>query len=171
MLFDMAIEGAGFFKIKMPDGNFGYTRAGSFQLNAQGQMVTPEGYELDPGVVVPAGVKQVHIAGDGSVTATFAGDTDVTELGTITLSDFSNPTGLQAIGHNLYSASPSSGEPMDVTPGTQGVGTILSGHLETANVKVVDEMVQLIAAQRAYESNSRVIKAADQMLRSTANLK
>ena len=170
-VFDVAIEGAGFFKIKMPDGNFGYTRAGSFQLNAQGQMVTPEGYELDPGVVIPAGVKQVHIAGDGNVSATFAGDTAVTELGTITLSDFSNPTGLQAIGHNLYSASPSSGEPMDVPPGTQGVGTLLSGHLETANVKVVDEMVQLIAAQRAYESNSRVIKAADQMLRSTANLK
>lgn len=170
-VFDMAIEGSGFFKIKLPDGEPAYTRAGSFQLNGQGQLVTPEGMELDPGIVVPAGIKQIHVAGDGTVTATQAGDTAATEIGSITISDFVNSSGLQAIGHNLYRPTPSSGEAIEATPGTQGLGTILSGHLETANVKVVDEMVQLIAAQRAYESNSRVIKAADEMLRSTASLR
>ena len=170
-VYDLAIEGSGFFKIQMPDGTFGYTRAGSFQLSSEGKLVTPEGFPLDPEIVVPAGIGQVHVAADGTVSATYKGDTSVTELGSITLTDFSNPSGLQAMGHNLYTTTPSSGDPIESTPGAQGVGTILSGHLETANVKVVDEMVQLIAAQRAYESNSRVIRAADEMLRSTANLK
>ena len=170
-VFDMAIEGPGFFKVQMPDGTFSFSRSGSFQLSKEGKLVTPEGFSLDPEIVVPAGVGQVHVAGDGTVSATYIGDTSVTELGSITLTDFSNPSGLQAMGHNLYTATPSSGEPIDSMPGTQGLGTILSNHLETSNVKVVDEMVQLIAAQRAYESNSRVIRAADEMLRSTANLK
>ena len=170
-VFDMAIEGSGFFKVKMPDGEPAYTRAGTFQLSKDGQLVTPEGMELDPSIVIPVGIDQVFVGADGTITSTQAGDTAVTEIGKITIANFVNASGLQAVGHNLYRASPASGEPIEGTPGTQGLGTILSGHLETANVKVVDEMVQLIAAQRAYESNSRVIKAADEMLRSTASLR
>lgn len=161
---DLAIDGRGFFQVSMPDGSLTYTRDGQFQLSEDGQIVTAEGYRLEPSVSVPADAQSVTIAGDGTITALIAGDTGVTQLGNLQLADFVNPAGLQAIGGNLYRETPASGSPLTGNPASNGLGGLLQGKLENSNVNVVEEMVNMVSTQRAYEMNSRVVSTADQML-------
>ena len=166
--FDVAIRGEGFFKIQMPDGTFTYSRDGSFQMDAQGRIVTPQGYLVQPGITIPTNSSGITINPQGQVSATAAGTTTPTVLGQLTLTRFVNKAGLQSVGDNLFVQSPASGPPTDTTPATDGVGDLLQGNLEQANVESVTEISDLIAAQRAYEMNAKVITAADQMLQSTA---
>lgn len=168
---DLAIEGDGFFQVSLPDGRFGFTRAGAFRTDSQGRMVTPDGNLLEPSIVVPSDASQVTIGRDGTVSVLLAGQTASTQVGKLQLSLFANPAGLQALGNNVYVETAASGPPRSGSPATEGFGALSQGFLELSNVKVVEEMIELIVAQRAYESNSRVIKAADEMLRATANLK
>ena len=170
-VLDISIEGSGFFQIQLPDGNIAYSRDGSFRLDANGQVVTGDGFALLPNVTIPLGIEQYMVGKDGSVSQVDPGSTAKTNLGQIQLATFANPAGLDARGGNMFLKTPASGEPTVGPPGTNGMGRLLSGFLEMSNVKTVEEMVNLIAAQRAYETNSRVIKAADDMLRSTATLK
>lgn len=162
--FDMAINGRGFFQILRADGTIGYTRDGSFQVNSQGQIVTAGGLLLQPTISVPENASSVSIGTDGIVSATVPGSTTPVQLGTIQTADFVNPTGLQPIGDNLFLESGASGDPQVGTPGYNGLGSILQGELESSNVNVVKEMVDMIEAQRAYEVNSKAISTADQML-------
>jgi flagellar basal-body rod protein FlgG len=168
---DLAIEGRGFFKIQKPDGGFAYTRAGNFKLNADRQIVTADGYQVDPGIEVPEDAVEVSINREGLVTALRQGAKDVTRVGQITLVTFQNPAGLQSMGRSLYEATPASGEVTEAEPGTDGLGTLVQRQLESSNVKVVEEMIDLISAQRAYEINSKVVQATDQMLREATNLR
>lgn len=161
---DMAIEGEGFFQVTMPDGTIGYTRDGSFKRDAEGNVVTSDGYLLEPAIVVPQDATLITVAGDGTVSAQVGGEEEPQVLGEIQLATFSNPAGLTAVGKNLFRKSPASGEPIINAPGTAGFGTISQGFLEKANVDVVEEMVGMITAQRAYEVNSRVIQGVDEML-------
>lgn len=161
---DMAIQGRGFFQILLPDGSTGYTRDGSFSMNSQGQLVTASGYQLDPAVSIPAETLSITLGVDGTVSALVAGSTSPTQVGSIQLADFINPQGLQAAGENLYKETVSSGSPQAGTPGLNGVGTLLQGSLEGANVNVVEELVNMIETQRAYEMNSKAIKTVDEML-------
>jgi flagellar basal-body rod protein FlgG len=167
---DVAIRGDGYFKILMPDGTFTYTRDGSFQLDAQGRIVTPQGNVVQPGVTVPPNSSSVSINAQGQVSVTTAGTTTPTVLGQFLLSRFVNAAGLQAIGDNLFVETPASGTPQDGTPSGDGYGDLQQGNLEQANVEAVTEISDLIAAQRAYEMNSKVISSADQMLQTTSNL-
>jgi flagellar basal-body rod protein FlgG len=162
--FDMAINGRGFFQILRPDGTMGYTRDGSFQINSQGQVVTAGGSLLQPTITVPADALSITIGTDGIVSATIPGTAAPTQLGNIQTADFVNPTGLQPIGENLFLESGASGAPLVGTPGLNGLGSLLQGELESSNVNVVKEMVDMIEAQRAYEVNSKAISTADQML-------
>jgi flagellar basal-body rod protein FlgG len=162
--FDMAINGRGFFQVLRPDGTIGYTRDGSFQINSEGQMVTAGGLLLQPTITVPADAASVTIGTDGIVSATVPGSATPVQLGNIQTADFVNATGLQAIGENLFLESGASGSPLIGTPGLNGLGSILQGELESSNVNVVKEMVDMIEAQRAYEVNSKAISTADQML-------
>jgi flagellar basal-body rod protein FlgG len=168
---DVAIEGNGFFAVQQADGTMAYTRAGSLQTDGQGRLVTPEGLPLDPPVVIPPDAQDVAISPDGTVTALVGGDTTPVELGQLSVATFQNPGGLYATGHNLYRSSPASGEASIGRPGEQGRGTLLQGSIEQANVNIVEEMVGLISAQRAYEMNSKVIHSADEMMQSAARLK
>jgi flagellar basal-body rod protein FlgG len=168
--FDVAIRGEGFFKIQMPDGTFTYTRDGSFQMDAQGRIVTPQGNVLQPGITVPQNSTAITINQQGQVSAIVPGSVTPTVLGQITLTRFVNKAGLQAIGDNLFVETPASGTPQDGVAATDGLGELLQGNLEQANVEAVTEISDLISAQRAYEMNSKVISAADQMLQATANL-
>ncbi|MDO6460408.1 flagellar basal-body rod protein FlgG [Granulosicoccaceae sp. 1_MG-2023] len=161
---DMAIEGLGFFEVLMPDGETAYTRDGSFQVNADGELVNSSGYPLQPAITVPENTTSLSIGDDGTVTAQVAGDTEPTELGNILLTDFINPSGLKAIGGNLFRETASSGAPLQGTPGLDGLGTLQQGSIETSNVNVVEEMVSMIETQRAYEINSKAISTADGML-------
>ncbi len=161
---DMAIQGRGFFQILLPDGATGYTRDGSFSMNSQGQLVTSSGYQVDPAVSIPAETLSITVGVDGTVSALVAGSTSPTQVGSIQLADFINPQGLQAAGENLYKETVSSGSPQSGTPGLNGVGTLLQGNLEGANVNVVEELVNMIETQRAYEMNSKAIKTVDEML-------
>jgi flagellar basal-body rod protein FlgG len=161
---DLAIDGRGFFQIAMPDGSLTYTRDGQFQLSEEGDVVTAEGYRLEPSLNIPAETQSLTIAADGTVTAMLAGDTGVTQLGGIQLADFVNPAGLQAIGGNMFRETPASGSPLTGDPGGNGLGRLLQGNLENSNVNVVEEMVNMVSTQRAYEMNSRVVSTADQML-------
>jgi len=169
--YDMAIEGNGFFVVNLPDGKSGYTRAGTFRTDSQGQLTTADGNLLEPAVTIPSDVLSVTIGKDGTVSAMLAGQSQPTQLGKIQLASFSNPSGLEKAGHNIYTETAASGAARMGTPGTSDLGTITQGMLEMSNVKVMEEMIELITGQRAYEANSRVIKAADEMLRSTANLR
>jgi flagellar basal-body rod protein FlgG len=162
---DVAIEGQGFFAVSQTDGTLAYTRAGSFQLDSQGRITTPDGLPLDPPITVPNNATSVSVAADGTVSAVQPGSTSPNTLGQITLTTFPNPGGLNATGHNLFTPTAASGEAITGAPGTDGRGTMMSGSLEGSNVDVVSEMVNLIRAQRAYEINSKVISAADEMLR------
>jgi len=161
---DLAIEGSGFFQISLPDGTTAYTRAGSLNRDAQGLVVTSEGYALEPSITIPENATSVSISKDGIVSATIAGQTASQQLGTIEIATFQNPAGLTPLGGNLFQATSASGEPQTGAPGADSRGTIQQGFLEDSNVSVVEEMVNMILGQRAYEANSRVIRAADEML-------
>ncbi len=168
--YDVAIRGEGFFKITMPDGTTSYTRDGSFELDPQGRLVTAAGNVVQPGITIPQTATSVVINPQGQVSATLPGSTTPQTLGQLTLSRFINKAGLQGVGDNLYLETPASGAPQDGTPQSDGFGDLMQGNLEQANVEAVSEISDLIAAQRAYEMNSKVITAADQMLSTTSNL-
>ena len=161
---DFAIEGRGFFEILMPDGSLAYTRDGSFQVDAQGQIVNSSGYVLQPGITVPDGTLSLTVGRDGTVSAQISGSSAPTQLGQIQLTDFINPAGLQALGGNLFAETAASGAPQQGNPGVAGLGTLVQGAVETSNVNGVEEMVGMIETQRAYEINSKAISAADGML-------
>jgi flagellar basal-body rod protein FlgG len=166
---DMAIQGGGFFPILMPDGSEAYTRDGTFQMDAQGQMVTPSGFPLQPAITIPENAVSVTIAGDGTVSARLAGSAQITQIGTIQLADFVNPAGLQPIGNNLFVESSASGSPQAGNPGLNGLGVVVQGYVESSNVNVVEELVNMIETQRAYEMNSKAISTTDQMLQYLSN--
>lgn len=162
---DMSIQGRGYFEILQPDGTIAYTRNGQFTMNDQGQVVTPgAGLLLQPNITVPNDAQQITISQDGQVTVSIRGQADPTNVGQIQLADFINPTGLQPIGQNLFVETASSGAPIQGVPGLQGLGSIQQGSLETSNVNVTEELVNLIESQRLYEMNSKVISSVDQML-------
>jgi len=169
--FDMAVQGKGFFQVLMPNGDTAYTRDGTFQLNGDGLIVTHDGYQLQPGITVPANAIDVTINGSGEVQATIEGQVALQNVGQIQIASFANEAGLQAEGSNLYTESPASGNPVTGVPGSVGFGSILQGFLETSNVNAVEEISNLISAQRAYEMNSKVIQTSDQMMGTVANLR
>lgn len=168
---DVAIEGDGFFQITMPDGTVAYTRDGSFKRDSQGQIVTSEGFPLEPQITIPANATEISISSDGRVTATIPGQTTPQDLGQLQLARFVNPAGLESMGRNLLKETAASGTPTVASPGTDGAGTMVQKYLEMSNVQVVEEMVNMIVAQRAYEINSKAITTADEMLGQAANLK
>jgi len=167
---DLAINGDGFFIVRRPDGSFAYTRDGSFRLDAEGRIVTSHGYVLEPGIVVPSDAVQLRVSRDGVLSVVLA-DGSEQLLGQIQLARFINPAGLRALGENLYAETPASGAPILETPGQGAAGEILQAHLESSNVELVEEMVNLIMAQRAYELNAKSIRTADELLQTTVNLK
>ncbi len=154
----------------MPDGTIGYTRAGTMHLDSQGMLVTPEGYAIEPHISVPTNATSVTISRDGIVSAVIAGQSAAQQLGTLEIANFPNPAGLRPLGGNLFAATTASGEPETGAPGTDARGTLVQGFVEDSNVSVVEEMVNMIIGQRAYEANSRVVKAADEMLSQVNNL-
>ena len=167
---DVAVKGQGFFQIQMPDGTTGYTRDGSFQVDAQGQLVTNNGYVLQPGIVVPAQAQSVTIGGDGTVTVTLPGQSGAQTIGQIQLANFANPAGLDPKGQNLYAETSASGTPTSGAPQSNGLGSLAQGFVETSNVNVVEELVSMIQTQRAYELNSKAIQTSDQMLQRLGQL-
>ncbi len=162
--FDLAISGAGFLHIQMPDGTAAYTRDGSLHMDAQGQLVTSNGYAISPAITIPANALSVTVAPDGTVSATLQGTAAPVQVGSIQLSNFINAAGLRALGQNHYAETAASGTATTGAPGTSGLGVIIQNSVETSNVNVVEEMVNMIQTQRAYEINSKAIQAADQML-------
>lgn len=168
--YDVAINGQGFFQVLLPDGTLAYTRDGSFQLDNQGNMVTSSGYAVQPGITIPANTTSVTIAADGTVSAVVAGSQIATQIGTLQLANFINPGGLQARGENLYMETASSGAPQINQPTTNGMGSLNQFSVETSNVSVTEELVNLITAQRAFEINSRSIQSSDQMLQKLTQL-
>ncbi|MDA5193217.1 flagellar basal-body rod protein FlgG [Govanella unica] len=170
-MYDMALNGQGYFRIQLPDGNDAYTRAGSFQLSPTGQIVNQDGYVVQPGISVPPEAVDVTVNAQGEVLVKIAGQIEPQNVGRIEITSFPNPAGLEAIGDNMLVETPSSGQPTVGTPGNPGFGTIMQGFLETSNVNAVSEITSLITAQRAYEMNSKVISAADEMLSVTSQLR
>lgn len=168
---DMAIEGDGFFQIQQPDGTTAYSRSGAFKKDSQGRIVTSDGYPLLPELVIPTNATKVNIGNDGTVSVLQAGQSTPTSVGTIQLASFSNPSGLSALGKNLYSPSDASGTATTGTAGQGGLGTISQGLLEMSNVNVAEEMVNMIVGQRAYEINSKAVQASDEMLQTANNLR
>ncbi|MBI5665827.1 MAG: flagellar basal-body rod protein FlgG [Nitrospirae bacterium] len=168
---DLVIEGNGFFQITKPDGEIAYTRSGAFKLNSEGSIVNSDGYALEPAIAVPADAMEITLSQDGTVSVLQAGSTTPAEVGQIEIAQFINPGGLKAIGKNLFIPSGSSGEPTTGNPGSEGLGSINQGFLELSNVNVVEEMVNMIVSQRAYELNSKVIQSTDEMLALANNLK
>jgi flagellar basal-body rod protein FlgG len=169
--FDLVIQGRGFFQVRLPSGELAYTRAGSFHLDRDGNLVTPEGDALEPQITIPAEAQTVSIASDGTVSFTVQGQTAVQMGGQIQIAIFQNPAGLNSLGRNLYMPTDASGDPTVGNPGGQeGMGSLLQGYLEQSNVSVVEEFVNLIVSQRAYEANSKVVKAADEMYQQVNNL-
>ena len=166
---DMAIEGRGFFEVQMPNGGIGYTRDGSFQLSAEGQMVTANGYPLTAGITVPSNATSITIGRDGTVSAQLPGTTALSQLGTIQLADFVNPSGLEPVGTNLFRESPASGAAIQGVPGQGGIGQVLQGSVESSNVNIVEELISMIETQRAYELNSKAISTTDGMLQFANN--
>jgi len=167
---DVAINGAGFFQIQLPDGTTGYTRDGSFKLDAQGQLVTNNGYAVMPGITIPAQAQSVTIANDGTVSVKLPGTVAPATVGQLQLAGFTNPGGLEPRGQNLFAETPASGTPNAAAAGTSGLGTLQQGFVETSNVNVVEELVAMISTQRAYELNSKAIQTSDQMLQRLAQL-
>lgn len=162
---DLAISGQGFFQVLLPNGQTGYTRAGSFQTDAQGNVVTANGDALQPGITIPPDATAITVGSDGTVSVTEPGQTQAQQVGTIQLALFANPGGLNSSGNNIYLQTTASGDPIVGSPGgAEGIGSLEQGMLEQSNVSVVDQFVQMIVAQRSYESNSRVVKAADEMM-------
>jgi flagellar basal-body rod protein FlgG len=169
---DVVIQGRGFFQIRRPDGTTAYSRGGSFQLDKNGIVVDSSGNPLEPQITIPAAAQSITIATDGTVTYTMPGQTQPQLAGTITLANFQNPAGLNALGGNLYLQTEASGQPVIGNPGgTEGLGTLMQGYQEQSNVSVVEEFINLIQSQRAYEANSKVVKAADEMYQQVNNLK
>ncbi|PCJ26662.1 MAG: flagellar basal-body rod protein FlgG [SAR86 cluster bacterium] len=166
---DIAIEGKGFLQVLLPDGSLAYTRDGSIQVDNQGQLVTPNGYAIQPSVNIPANAQSITIAKDGTVSISLQGIVATTQVGNIQLADFINPAGLQPMGSNLYLETTSSGSPQVGAPGLGGLGSVLQGYIEGSNVNVVEELVNMIETQRAYEMNSKAISTADQMLQYVNN--
>lgn len=169
--YDVAINGKGFYQITLPSGETAYTRAGSFQVDGQGQLVTVDGYQLQPGIAVPQGALSVSIDATGIVEARLAGQAQPQQLGQIQLATFINEAGLEATGDNLFLETPASGQPTVGNPNAAGFGTLRQGYLETSNVNPVQEITNLITAQRAYEMNSKVITASDEMLQAAGRLR
>ncbi len=168
--YDVAIQGSGYFRIQQADGTDAYTRSGNFSLSPQGQLITQDGLVVQPGIAIPANTLNVQINAQGQVNVTVAGNNTPQTVGQLELTRFPNEAGLNAIGNNLLLETPASGSPQAGVPGSTGYGTVQQGYLETSNVNSVDEITALITAQRAYEMNSKVISAADQMLQQTARL-
>lgn len=166
---DVAIQGRGYFQVLSPDGSLAYSRNGAFQMNSQGQLVTSQGYLVQPAISIPSNATSLTIGLDGTVSALTPGSATPTQIGNIQLADFVNPTGLQAMGENLFHESGSSGSPQIGTPNSNGLGSVNQGSLETSNVNVVEELVDMIEAQRAYELNSKAIATTDQMLQYVNN--
>jgi len=169
--WDVAISGSGFFQMRMPDGTTNYTRDGSFKVNADGVLVNAQGNYLDPQIQVPANSTSPQVGPDGRVTVIPQGQTDAIEIGRIEIATFVNPTGLKALGQNLYQETEASGRPLVGAPGENGTGQLNGQNLEGSNVQLVDEMVNLIVAQRAYEISSKGVTTADQMLQTANNLR
>lgn len=167
---DIAIQGEGFFQVLMPDGTTAYTRDGAFQSDINGQFVTSSGFVIQPAVTIPPNTLSITIARDGTVSALVPGSSTPIQVGDIQLASFINPAGLQKAGENLYLQTASSGAPNVNAPGTNGIGTLNQGFVETSNVNVVEELVNMIQTQRAYEINSRAIETSDQMLQRLAQL-
>ncbi len=167
--FDMAIQGHGYFQILMPNGDIAYSRNGEFQVNSQGQLVTSSGYRLQPDITIPENALSVTVGRDGTVSALQPGNPTPAVVGTIQLADFVNRAGLQAVGENLYLETAASGAPQVAAPDQLGMGNLIQGALETSNVNVVEELVNMIETQRAYEMNSKAISTADQMLQYVNN--
>ena len=167
---DIAIKGNGFFQIQMPDGTTSYTRDGSFQVDANGQMVTNNGYTLLPGIIIPANAQTLTIGSDGTVSVTTPGNTAPQTLGQIQLANFINPAGLEPLGQNLFAETAASGTPNTGAPTTNSLGALQQGFVETSNVNVVEELVAMIQTQRAYELNSKAIQTSDQMLQKLAQI-
>ncbi len=168
---DVAIDGSGYLQVLMPSGETSYTRAGNLSMNAQGQLVTQDGYQVIPQITIPAGSTNITISQAGQVQVTTAGATAPTVVGTLQLATFLNPAGLEAKGNNLFMETSASGSPTVGVPGVNGVGTLMQGYTESSNVDPVTEISSLIVAQRAYEMNSKVINTADQMLSTTSQMK
>jgi flagellar basal-body rod protein FlgG len=168
---DLSIQGRGFFQVRRPSGDLAYTRAGQFQLDRDGNLVTPQGDPLEPQITLPAAAQSVTIAADGTVSYTQPGQTASQVAGQIQLANFANPAGLNSIGSNLYMPTDASGDPVVGNPGGQeGLGTLLQNYTEQSNVSVVEEFINMIVSQRAYEANSKVVKAADEMYQQVNNL-
>ncbi len=168
---DLVIEGKGFFQISTPDGETAYTRAGSFKLNSEGNIVNSDGYAMEPAITIPSDAMEITITSDGTVSVIQPGSTSPVDVGQIQITQFVNPGGLKAIGKNLFLTTGSSGEPTTGNPGTEGRGSINQGFIELSNVNVVEEMVNMIVSQRAYELNSKVIQSSDEMLAMANNIK
>lgn len=168
---DMVIQGRGFFQVRLPSGELAYTRSGSFHADRDGNMVTSDGDPLEPQIVIPSEAQSLTIATDGTVTYMKAGQTAPTQAGRIQLVNFANPAGLNSVGRSLFTQTEASGDPISGTPGGQeGLGTVMQGYTEQSNVSVVEEFVNLIVSQRAYEANSKVVKAADEMYQQANNV-
>ncbi|WP_426399117.1 flagellar basal-body rod protein FlgG [Ralstonia sp. R-29] len=167
---DVAINGNGFFQVQMPDGTLGYTRDGSFQVNAQGQLVTAAGYPVQPAITVPQNATSLSIGKDGIVTVTTPGSVNSTQVGAFQLANFINPAGLRSMGENLYAETEASGTANLANPGSNGIGVLNQNYVETSNVNVVEEMVNMIQTQRAYEINSKSVQTSDQMLEKLSQL-
>jgi flagellar basal-body rod protein FlgG len=168
---DLVIQGRGFFQVRQPSGELAYTRAGSFHLDRDGNLVTGEGNPLEPQITIPADAQAISIAQDGTVSYTQPGQTSAQQAGQVQLANFPNPAGLNSLGGNLYAATDASGDPTVGAPGGQeGLGTVMQGYVEQSNVSVVEEFINLIVAQRGYEANSKVVQAADQMYQQVNNL-
>jgi flagellar basal-body rod protein FlgG len=167
---DIAIKGGGFFQIQMPDGTTAYTRDGSFQLNSSGQLVTNNGFVVQPGITIPAQAQSVTIANDGTVSVTLPGQTGAQTVGTLQTANFVNPAGLDPLGGNLYAETDASGTASTGSPGSNGLGSLQQGFVETSNVNVVQELVSMIQTQRAYEMNSKAVQTSDQMLQRLGQL-
>ena len=167
---DIAIDGKGFFQVLQPNGDIAYTRAGAFKLDSDGRIVTSDGYILEPEITIPSDTLNITVGNDGTVSVLQSGQNESTEVGTIQLAMFANPAGLNSMGRNLYTPTSSSGDATTGTPGSSGFGTLSQGYLEMSNVSVVEEMVNMIIGQRAYEVNSKAIQTADQMLQMANNV-
>lgn len=168
--YDVAIEGAGFFQVELPDGNTSYTRAGNLNRDGNGRIVTPDGYPLIPSITIPENARQVTVSETGVVSAILGDDTESTELGNMDLATFTNNAGLLAIGRNLYRETESSGTATIGTPGSDGYGTLLQGYLEQSNVNLVAEMANMITTQRAFEINSKSVSTSDEMMSTIVNM-
>lgn len=167
---DLAIEGDGFFQVLMDDGSTAYTRDGSLKMDANGQLTTSDGFIIQPQVSIPSDAKEITITPDGRVSVQTAGSSDQTEIGSLTLVKFPNPAGLSSIGKNLYLETAASGKPIEGTPGQEGLGSVQQGFIEGSNVQMVEELINLIQAQRAFEANSKLISASDELLRTLNRL-